>query len=120
MELALLRGPGQWSPDSEARYISGNLQGVVRASARPQRSDSDPTLRPGRPCLTHPVPGFFDRKRLVDVCIVLRTLDQAQVMLVKSPQLILGKIFHTDESIARALQRRHDLVQVQLHRLGVL
>ncbi len=41
-------------------------------------------------------------------------------MLVKSPQLILGKMLHTDESIARAFERRHDLVQLQLHRLGVL
>src|SRR5207249_2351198 len=60
--------------------------------------------------------GLLDRMRLVDVLLVSRHLGQPSKVDVQDVKLLLRQVLDRDQSIARALQRRDQLVELELNR----
>ena len=64
--------------------------------------------------------GLLDRVRLGEADVALGHRDQPLVVLVQQPDLRLGQVLDVDQSVARAVERRHDLVELQVDGAGVL
>jgi len=66
----------------------------------------------GSMLLLVPVPdlSLLDRVGLRQRAVAPAEMRQPPVVAVQHPDLLLGEILHVDEPIARAVERRHDLV----------
>src|SRR4029450_12985789 len=64
--------------------------------------------------------GLFDGVGLRQALVTLGDLHQPLVVLVERARLALGEILHVDQAVAGAGQRGHDLVELEVNRLGIL
>ena len=58
---------------------------------------------------------FFHRMALCQLDIFLGHLDQPLVVFMKRFDFVFVQIFHVDQAVARAFQRRDDLVQFDVN-----
>ena len=64
--------------------------------------------------------GFLDGVRLGEARVALGDLAQLLVVAVQHLNFLLGEVLDVDEPVARTLQRRHDLVELELQRKRIL
>ena len=59
--------------------------------------------------------GFLNRMALRQLYIFLGHLHEALVVLMERFDFVFGYVFHIDQTVARAFQRRNDLVELQVN-----